>query len=102
MSKTISALLAVSPQVVPAGVTPSGFRVELLNPDGSTVQPFSQITDPTTPVLFADVAPGDYVVRASAVGADGTSWFEPVTQAITVPVDTTTSDAPVSIAVTLV
>lgn len=96
MSQVV-AVLTFADQTVPAGTTPGGFQVSLLDGTGKNVLPSQAST--ASSFTFVSPPPGTYTVSAVAIDANGAPWSTPVTASIVVP--EATSPVPASVTVTL-
>jgi hypothetical protein len=78
------------------------FKVTIAHPDGSSVQR-QLVDDPTVPVTFDDLVPGDYIVLASRIDQTGADIVPPVTASFSIaaPATAVTAQVPVSITIQL-
>lgn len=98
MSKTLSATLVLSAQVLLAGVVAGNFRATITDAANKVVA----TKDSDQPTLtFEGLTPGDYTISALRLDSTGAALSTPVNQAFTVPADQATADVPVSITVSL-
>lgn len=91
----VSVILSFTAATFDTGAVGGLTQVELLSADSATV-----IATNTTDYVFANVAVGDYVLRASRLDAnDGAILGEPITQTITVSPATVQIDLPAGMTV---
>lgn len=95
---TINVNVATQDLPFPSGTTSGGIRITLTSAD-STASPQIAATAPFS-VTFPDVAPGDYLISAQAITAEGADIGAVVTNTINVPAPVMIT-VPLSLEVTL-
>ncbi len=95
----VTAVLATSPAVLPAGVLFGQYKYTILAADGLTVVQ-SMLSTATSVTFASDVPAGSYTASAVAVDSAGADLGTAVSVAFTVPA-AATFDAPTSVTVTL-